>query len=288
MYRRAGRGRILLLIFLALSVLIITLDFRQNHKLLEAVRDGAIEVVAPIQRGFTAVFRPIGNFFSSLADLAELRTENAALKEELGDARAEADQAAELQEQNKEFAKLLEINPHWSAGEKVTATVIGDVPSNYSFGVLIDKGSSAGIQPNMAVIDPGKGLVGKVVRVTSSTSTVLLLTDPQAAAGAMIKEERETGMAQGNGSEQFLSLNFISTKAKAKPGSEVVTSGYDGGIFPRGIPIGEIVASGSDSGALQQDIKLSPYVDFESLQFVQILLETGQIQTPKVSAEGQG
>jgi rod shape-determining protein MreC len=282
-YRRAGRGRILLLVFLALSVLIITIDFRQNHRLLEAVRDGAIEIVAPIQRGFTAVFRPVGNFFSSLSDLAGLRTENAALKEELADTRAEAEQVERLKEENIILNNLLDLDPHWAAGERVTATVIGDVPSNYVFGVLIDKGSNDGIQPEMAVVDLGKGLVGKVVQVTGNTSTVLLLTDPQAAAGAMIKDEGETGVVRGNGGAQLLTLDFISTKAKAKPGAMVVTSGYDEGIFPRGIPIGEISTSGADSGALQQEIEITPFVDFDSLQFVQILIDTGRVDAPEPS-----
>jgi rod shape-determining protein MreC len=287
-YRRSGRGRILLLVFLALSVLVITLDFRQNHKILEAVRDGAVEIVAPIQRGFTAVFRPVGNFFSSLSDLAQLRSQNAALKEELEDALADAQQAEELAEENKQLAELLDIDSHWAAGEKVTATVIGDVPSNYKWAILIDKGSSDGIEPDMAVIDPGKGLVGKVVQVTGNTSTVLLLIDPQGAAGAMIKEERATGLIRGNGGAELLSLDLVSTKAKAKPGSEVVTSGYDEGIFPRGIPVGEIKTSGFESGALEQEIEITPYVDFNSLQFVQVLLDTGRVEVPKPDQEDQG
>ena len=285
MYRRAGRGRILLLIFLALSVLVITLDFRQNHRLLEAVKDGAAEIVAPIQRGFTAVSRPVGNFFSSLADLAELRTQNAALEEALADARAQAENAAAIEEENERITKLLDIDSHWAAGEKVTAVVIGRVPSNYKFGINIDKGSSDGIEPDMAVIDPGKGLVGKVVQVTDNTSTVLLLIDPQGAAGAVIQGEGETGYVRGTGEPEQLALELISVKARAKPGTEVITSGYDEGIFPRGIPIGEITSSGFDSGALQQEIDIAPYVDFNSLQFVQVLLDTGRVETPQASPQ---
>ena len=66
MFRRPGRGRLLLLVFLAMSVVLITLDFRQGEGgPLDTARDVVGSVVAPIQRGFTTVFRPIGDFFSS-------------------------------------------------------------------------------------------------------------------------------------------------------------------------------------------------------------------------------
>ena len=57
MYRRTGRGRLVLVVFLAFSIILITLDFRQDSGVLERTKDIAANVVAPIQRGVTTVLR---------------------------------------------------------------------------------------------------------------------------------------------------------------------------------------------------------------------------------------
>ena len=70
MYRRTGRGRLLLVVFVGLCIVLITLDFRQGEGgPLERAKDISAAIVDPIQRGFSTVFEPVGDFFSSLADV---------------------------------------------------------------------------------------------------------------------------------------------------------------------------------------------------------------------------
>src|SRR5687767_15923439 len=100
MYRRAGRGRILLIAFLALSIVVITLDFRQSpNGPLERGKDLATTIVAPLQRGFTAVTRPVGNFFSSLGELGRLRSENSRLRTEVSEMEGRVTEALSLAEE---------------------------------------------------------------------------------------------------------------------------------------------------------------------------------------------
>src|SRR3990170_4639064 len=108
MYRRSGRGRLLLLIFLALSILIITLDFRQNEGgPLERAKDISATVVAPIQRGLTTVFRPVGEFFASIGELGGLRSTNQRLEAELEAAESEIQNARALE---SDFVELKRLN----------------------------------------------------------------------------------------------------------------------------------------------------------------------------------
>src|SRR5918997_3265117 len=110
MYRRNGRGRLLLLVFLALAVLVITLDYRQGPGgPLERAKDFSVTLVAPIQRGFTTIFRPVGNFFSSIGELGSLRSENSELEEALEQAEADILQAQSLVEENQRLTDLLEL-----------------------------------------------------------------------------------------------------------------------------------------------------------------------------------
>lgn len=276
MYRRAGRGRLVLLVFVALSLLIISLDFRRDQStVLEGVRDISAEVVAPIQRGVSAIARPIGNFFSSIGDLTSLRNENERLKAEVEELRAQAQHVDALADQNARLNAMVGLEESWAVMERVGARVFGSGPSNYKWAVFIDKGSSDGIREDMAVVST-EGLVGKVREVQDNVSTVLLLIDPVAGAGARVRSERgPTGVVQGNGSDQSLSLDLIGSREEVAVGDEVTTSGYDGGIFPPDIPIGTVSEVGGDSSELQQNILIDPYVDFTSLAEVWVLLESG-------------
>ncbi len=274
MFRRSGRGGLLLLVFVALSILLITLDFRRNAGVLEKAKDVSTAIVAPVQRGLTATFRPVGDFFSSIGDLGRLRSENEELENEVERLQAEVKEADAIAEENKKLTEMLQLKESWAAADKISAQVIGRVPSNYKWAVFIDKGLADGVRRNMAVIAP-RGLVGKVVRAEEHRATILLLIDPQGAAGARIKGARDIGVVEGNGGNEPLSLEFVSKDTKVKVGNEVVTSGYDGGVFPPAIPIGKVNRVAGDSARLDQEIEVEPFVRFTSLDYVQVLLRTG-------------
>ena len=275
MYRRTGRGRLLLLAFLALSLLVITLDYRAGGEgPLERAKDISSTVVAPIQRGLTTVFRPVGDFFASLGDLSQLRQENIELQQQLDDAESQIGRAEALENENAALRDEADLAKSYPTMDSVTAEVIATVPANYRWAVKIDKGEVDGLLPDMAVIAP-EGLVGKVIRVDTNSAIVLLLIDPQAGAKARIKESGYTGDVLGNGAEQSLSLDYIDPEANVRVGDEVVTSGYDEGTFPPSIPIGRVVSASGEGAALYQDIEVEPWVDFATLDFVRVLLESG-------------
>jgi rod shape-determining protein MreC len=278
MYRRAGRGRLFLLAFLALSIVVITLDFRQSEGPLERAKDISSAIVAPIQRGIATVFRPIGNLFSSIGDLTNLRSENQDLSRQVDELEKELTEAQSLEDDYTRLQKLFELDEPWTQMETATASVIGRSPSNYKWAWIVDKGRGDGIRPDMAVITP-EGLVGKVIRVSSDTATIIGIIDPQGAARARIAVKGYTGVVRGNGADQPLTLEFIEPAADVTIGDDVVTSGYDEGIFPPSIPIGEVVEVEGREAALDQEIAVEPWVDFTQLNFVQVLLESGPVLT---------
>lgn len=277
MYRRMGRGRLLLLVFLVASLVVITLDFRSNGDgPLEAAKDISTTIVAPIQRGVTTVFRPVGDFFSSLGDISSLRSENAELEDQVTQLESTAAEAEVIQAENERLKQLLKLDKSWTTMDRVAASVIADIPNNYRWAVRIDRGSSSGIKEDMTVVAP-EGLVGKIISVESDSSIVLLLIDPQASASARIKDKGFKGVTRGNGADQTISLENVHPEANVREGDEVITSGYDLGIFPPSIPIGEVVAARGEGADPEQSIRVRPWVDFQSLDFVEVLLETGPL-----------
>lgn len=265
----------MLLVFLALAVVVITLDYRLGPGgPLQRAKDFSVTLVAPVQRGFTTIFRPVGNFFSSIGELGSLRSENAELEDALEQAEADVREAESLVDENRRLREFLDLEQSWVVSERVTARVIAAAPKNLNWAAIIDKGRTDGIRPDMAVIAP-EGLVGKVYSVTSHQATILYLIDSRGAAGARVDGGRDTGIVHGNGAGEPLTFEYVSVNAEAEEDDRVVTSGYDGGIFPAGIPIGFIVDVGGDARQATKEIDVEPYVDFTTLDFVQVLVESG-------------
>ncbi len=266
----------MLLAFLALSIVVITLDFRQDSTgPLDRAKDISSAIVTPIQRGITAIFSPVGNFFSSLRDLSNLQEENTELRTQAEVMEQRVKEADAILVENERLLELQGLDESYPTMDRLSARVIGRPPANYKWAVTIDKGSADGIESDMAVIDPD-GLVGKVIRVDDNTATILLLIDPQANAKARIKGEAYAGAVGGNGASEPLTLAFIDTEADVEVGDEVVTAGYDQGVYPPNIPIGTVSSVESQEAALEQEIDVEPYVDFTTLDFVQVILGSGK------------
>lgn len=281
MYRRNGRGRLLLLVFIALSIIIITLDFRQGDGgPLQRAKEISVAVVAPIQKGLTTVFRPVGNFFASIGELGSLRTDNSRLKAQVDEMAQDVREAEALKDDFLSLTRLMELDAPYTAGKNVFAQVIGSSPSNYRWARFIDKGFEDGIRKNMAVIN-NDGLVGKVISVTRGNALVLLLIDPKAAAGARVEQRRDTGKIQGNGEDQGLSLELIGSNSEVFVADGVVTSGQDG-VFPPGIPIGLVDQIAGDQRQPDQQIVVEPWVDFTALDYVIVLLDSRVETTERV------
>jgi rod shape-determining protein MreC len=282
MYRRSGRGRLLLVVFLALCTALITLDFREGEGgPLDKAKDVSAAVIDPIQRGFATVFRPVGDFFSSVGELSNLRGENSRLEAENAEMRERIEQADSIASENVRLRTLLALDKSWASMERVSAQVISRPSSNYQWYLTIDRGSSHEIHEDMAVIT-ADGLVGKIIEAEPNSATVRLLIDSKGAAAAQVVEARATGSVTGNGAGEPLTMDFVDPDAKVEVGDEVVTSYYNGGIYPPNIPIGRVSHVGVESASVDQDIEVEPYADFTSLDFVFVLIESGpKLKPPK-------
>ena len=130
----------------------------------------------------------------------------------------------------------------------------------------------------MAVITPD-GAVGKVIEVYSDTAQVLLLTDKDGGAGAMIVESRLQGAVGGTG-EPIIQMKYVATEDKVNVGEEIVTSGMDK-IFPRDIPIGTILDV--KPGSTFKQIRVQPAAKLDRLEAVIVLLTQAPVEFKKES-----
>lgn len=151
----------------------------------------------------------------------------------------------------------------------LAARVIAGNPVPGVMTVVVDRGASDGVRPNMAVIN-GRGIVGRVIGTPSaSASVVQLLIDRTASAGAMLDATGSAGSTAGGFADGHLRLGLISSATSVNVGERVVASGQDG-IFPHGFLIGQ-VQQVNGAGKLRE-ILVAPAVTFERLDVVLIVL----------------
>ena len=120
----------------------------------------------------------------------------------------------------------------------------------------------------------GDGLVGRVVTVTSNTSVVLLVLDPDSFVDGRLSSSGVTGGVQGE-RNQDLQMSLVPPGTKVLPGEQVVTSGYQSGLYPPEIPIGSVSHVYIQDGGLNKLITIRPAVDFSALEIV--LVVTGYL-----------
>jgi rod shape-determining protein MreC len=276
MYRSQTRQRVALATLVAACVTVITLDFRQNQGgPVRRLQNAAVAVVAPLQEGATKAFRGIGNVFSGISEIGSLRKDKARLQAELDKAKAAQTDFPEVKRQRDRLMELMRDQP-WNSGRSQVAAVIGLGLSNRERTVWIDKGQPSGVVDGMAVVS-AEGLVGRVVLVSGDHAKVMLVIDPRHSVGARLTGSGEVGVVTGRGPDNPR-FELIDPTVEVAHGEEVVTSGYDKGIYPPGIPIGRIDKAQEARDGLTQSATIEPFVDFSRLDFVRVLLDTGPIR----------
>lgn len=260
---------------LAATATVVTLDFRQNPGgPIRRIQEVAVSVVAPLQDGIARVFRPVGDFLNVLGELPRLQREVERLRAERELLEEQQRRIPEIVRENERLRELI-AERDWSQGRKLGARVIGEGPSNQESSRFLDKGRDDGISEGMAVVS-SEGLVGRVVFVAPNYSKVLLVIDPQHSVGARLTGSGETGVMSGRAA-QDLRFDFIDPETNVNKGETVVTSGYNCGIYPPGIPIGSVGKVVKSKDGLTKTAYVRPFVPYGRLDFVVVLLDSGAL-----------
>jgi rod shape-determining protein MreC len=268
--RRNTSQRLTLVILVLASITAITLDYRgPASNAIGSVRNGARDAVAPVQRGLSALFQPVGNFFSGAVNYGAVVQENAQLRRQVGALRRQALQNASAEQQLNELLAVEHL-PFLQNSKTVLAEVVSDSASNFALTISIDRGTSEGVGPGMPVVS-GAGLIGIVTSAGTNTSLVRLITDPSSHIGVRFPDGT-IAVADGQGRGAPLSLADITASAPVpKKRQLVVTSGLEGAAFPAGIPVGTVSAVKTAGGALTRQVSMTPVASFANLQYVEVI-----------------
>ena len=277
---RPRSTRLLVIGLVSASLLIITLDYRQDGGPLDDLGGAVSGAIAPLQRGVSAVVRPVENFFRGLTNLPSMADENAALKEQLADLQVQVATSEVLQAQLEQLQGLLDLQDTLDP-EGVAATVIGNGVSNFEWSVTIDHGSADGIEPGMPVVagssDGAARLVGSVVSTTDGSAVVQLIIDPDHVVAGVIGTGRNTGAVVGAGDADMEMdyVNRVESQVTGEEAPQVFTASYEingqTGKYPPNLLIGTVASTLEESNQGQATVTVRPAVDFSSLEYVMVL-----------------
>jgi rod shape-determining protein MreC len=170
-----GRRRIIVLLLLT-AVLLLTLDLRGNT-LFDTARSGFHAALRPFETAAHVATQPVVDAWRGITRYDDLISENQRLQEQI-----DSQRGAEIAARNAIILnqQLLALNQLESLAQypTVTASIVGESPSNLDQIVEIDRGSEHGVAVGMAVVNEA-GLVGRVTRVFRNSSLVMLVTDPR-------------------------------------------------------------------------------------------------------------
>lgn len=143
---------------------------------------------------------------------------------------------------------------------------------DFAWTVGIDAGSLDGIEKDMTVIN-GAGLVGRVLKVNPTTSTVVLLVDVSSAVGGRVATTEEIGIVSGTGRQDSMEFQLLDPLAELVIGDALVTFGSRGGRpYAPGIPIGEVADITGSAGQLARVATVRPFVDVSQLSVVGVII----------------
>ena len=276
MYERPRRRQLTVLAaLLAAAVVLITVDFRQpDGGPVDRLQRLAMTVFGPLEQGASAVVRPLGGLGGGVAELGRLRSDNRRLEAEVARLRAQERTYADVLGENRRLRGALGMARRCGC-RTVGASVVAGPGSNFQLSVTVDAGSGQGVARGMAVVD-ADGLVGRVSQVSADYATVLLVTDPASGVAATLTGQgrgRAAGIVRGSGA-QLLSFQPVRAGTEVRRGDPVVTQGYEGSVFPAGLPVG-VVERVDPAGAasLVPRVAVRPYAALGTLDVVAIVVD---------------
>lgn len=255
----------------ALAVFFLVSDQRENVEaaVYGQAQQAADSVQAPVGAVLSAPVRwteagidGVRSFFGAIGENPRLRKEVKQIPV------LQAQLAAERDKNERLMAVLgLKIDPPMPM---FTGRAVTDSRGPFAHARLVNIGSNAGVKVGYPVLSE-YGVVGRVVGVQDNISRILLLTDVASRTPVMIDRTNARAILTGDGGGSPR-LENMRSREQPKVGDVLVTSG-DGGVFPRGLPIGVVVkgVDGSWRAQLASDgapidyVRILKFEDFTQL-----------------------
>jgi rod shape-determining protein MreC len=260
------------------------------------VRGLAREAVYPWANACNWFERTVGVRARAVFVRAHEASRNATLERDVARLRVLAQEADSLESEVARLRKLLDFSPPVSSRWLAAPVLSRGGTTAVWQSLRLGKGALHGVRKGDPVL-VADGLVGRVTEVTSHTSEVMLITDPNSRVACELDVPGEgigvvRGILYGGGASATadpnltllyvvdpLRLRFLAREVDPAPRTRVVTSGL-GQTFPKGLTVGYIIESKLEPNKLSREAAVMPAVDMASLDEVFILSARGVAHAP--------
>jgi rod shape-determining protein MreC len=228
-----------LIVAAVIAVALLMSDRRETFRAeaYGAARGAADSVLAPVGDALSAPGRWTGAGVEAIRGYFFAVSENRRLKVELRDMRQWRDVAYALKNENGRYRSLLGLKTDPPI-PMAAARVVTDSRGPFADTRIANTGREAGVQVGNPVMSE-YGLVGRVIGVTKGASRVLTLTDVASRTPVMVDRTNARAILTGDGGANPR-LEYLRGQDPVREGDRILTSG-DGGILPRGLPVGVAV-----------------------------------------------
>ena len=226
-------------------------------------RRAADSVVAPVGGFFSKPVVWAGGVSNAVSEYLFAGSQNRRLKRIVVAAQSWRDEVASLRVENARLRALLGVKTE-PAMPMVFATTVLDSRGPFANTRIADAGAVQGIiEGNPALSE--HGLVGRVTGVSAHVSRIMLLTDIESRTPVLIARNNGRAILVGDGGPNPR-LDYVRTSDPLRSGDRILTSG-DGGVLPRGLPVGIAVSSLDGQWRVALDADASPIDDVRILLF---------------------
>ena len=263
-------GVVILIIIL---LIIFSFTLKEDRKL-NPVESFLRDTLSYAEKIVTYPFSYITTKTREYNKLKDVNEENDILETSLDRIDAIETENVELRRQIDALKNELNIDYTLTDYEYLNATVTSRSVGYWYNTITINKGSYNGIKKDMVVIN-GKGLIGRVIKTSTFTSDVRLITTSETNNKISVHISNGDNNLYGlinnyDYSKNLLEVEGISNTKDVDIGDFVYTSGL-GGIFPSGILIRSVSEITTDSYDLAKIIKVKPSADFSNINYVSVL-----------------
>ncbi|MEO8273854.1 MAG: rod shape-determining protein MreC [Chloroflexota bacterium] len=262
--------------YAVLVVLSLVLLGISSNPFVRDMQHGVAFAFKPVQLALGGVADNVSSIFATIAEIDQLRQDNAALKSENEALEALSRSAQELRRENELLTGLLQLR-NGLQYETRAVTVIARESSEARRAIVIDRGTEDGIKVGQIVITSGGALAGRVVEVGSNFAHVVLMSDSTSTVIGQLLSTADTGKVTGQLGGALV-MDDVNAAATVTIGDEVFTAGIElaGGIrspYPKGLLIGRVIDVKRDPNEVVQTVFLEPAAPLDRLEFLLVITD---------------
>ena len=221
----------------------------------------ATDIFSPIVELLAIPAKMVSGTLNYFYDFKDIRAENKKLREENRNLVIKSSRAASLEVENRLLAKLLNYIPPKEA-EYSTAKVVAEEGNAFSRALIVYTAGNDKVKKGQIALSDN-GVIGRVEKVGSAYSKILMITDINSKIPVVIERTRTRGILSGNNTSNP-KLIFTPLEAEIAIGDKVVTSGV-AGVFPSGLPVGKIISTDKNN------IQIKTFSNLDKIEYVRLV-----------------